>query len=232
MLNFLVYFIFLLQVLFNKSADPHTNTAETLKSNGKASFYHDKFQGCVTSNGEIYDKDDFTAAHRTLPFNTIVHVLNKKNGKSVIVRINDRGPFVKSRIIDLSRSAAEKIEMVPFGIVPVKISQMTLLDNLPLADSSFAENEIWNVFGTKTNLNKSSVVVWITENWKHAFYVASKISLDYKLDEIVIRISGTNQQRTYDLIATGLESEMTGDSLAQVFKKHGYKRAHTLTSQK
>src|ERR1043165_7258529 len=81
---------------------------------GKASFYHDSFDGQETSNGEDYDKNDFTAAHRTLPFNSIVSVTNKLNGKSVVVRINDRGPFAKSRIIDLTHSAAMKLGMVPF----------------------------------------------------------------------------------------------------------------------
>ncbi len=117
-------------------------TEDGVTDDGKASFYHDKFHGRLTSNGEIYDKNDFTAAHRSLPFNSIVHVSNKRNGKSVIVRINDRGPFVRSRIIDLSRSAAQKIEMVPYGVVPVTIRVMTLFDNVPLDDSIFIKDDI------------------------------------------------------------------------------------------
>ncbi|HQW00596.1 MAG TPA: septal ring lytic transglycosylase RlpA family protein, partial [Bacteroidia bacterium] len=74
-----------------------------------ASFYHDRFHGQETSNGESYNKNDFTAAHRTLPFNTFLLVTNTLNDKSVVVRVNDRGPFKKSRVIDLTRSAAIKI---------------------------------------------------------------------------------------------------------------------------
>src|ERR1043165_9122731 len=92
---------------------------------GKASFYHDRFNGQETSNGEDYDKNDFTAAHRTLPFNSIVSVTNRQNGKKAIVRINDRGPYVKSRIIDLTHSAATKLCMVKYGIIPVRIRVLT-----------------------------------------------------------------------------------------------------------
>lgn len=88
---------------------------------GVASWYGPKFHGRLTANGETYNMDGFTAAHRTLPFNTEVIVENLDNGKSVQVRINDRGPFAKDRIIDLSRSAAKQIEMVGPGTANVQI---------------------------------------------------------------------------------------------------------------
>ena len=206
-----------------------TYEGDSARSHGKASFYHDKFQGRLTSNGEVYDKNDFTAAHRTLPFNSIVHVYNKKNGKSVIVRINDRGPFRRSRIIDLSRSAAEKIEMVPFGIVPVTISLMTLLDNVPLTDSSFVKDEVWDLYGDKTELKKSAVLVWITENWKHAFYVAGKLSLENKLENVVVRIAGPSYDRTYEIIVSSIKDKTEEASLIQELKKQGFKRTHSLS---
>ena len=77
---------------------------------GAASYYADSLQGNLTASGEPYDKNAMTAAHRTLAFGTVVRVTNLDNGKSIVVRINDRGPHVKSRIIDLSRAAAEKLE--------------------------------------------------------------------------------------------------------------------------
>jgi len=91
------------------------------KATGKASYYADKYHGRKTANGEIFDMNDFTAAHRTLPFNTQLKVTNLKNGKSVIVRINDRGPFVADRIIDLSKAAAEEIDMIKSGVAEVEI---------------------------------------------------------------------------------------------------------------
>ena len=88
---------------------------------GYASWYGGKFQGRLTANGEIFDTNKLTAAHRTLDFNTVVKVTNLTNGKSVEVRINDRGPFVDDRIIDLSRAAAAAIDMVGAGIAPVEV---------------------------------------------------------------------------------------------------------------
>lgn len=86
-----------------------------------ASWYGAPFNGRRTSDGEIYNMHDLTAAHRTLPFNAIVRVTNLSNGKAVDVRINDRGPFVANRIIDLSYSAAEAIGMVGPGTAEVRL---------------------------------------------------------------------------------------------------------------
>lgn len=88
---------------------------------GKASYYYGKWIGRKTASGEIYRANDVTAAHKTLPFNTKVRVTNLRNNKSVIVRINNRGPYIKGRIIDLSLAAARKIEMTKAGVVPVKV---------------------------------------------------------------------------------------------------------------
>jgi len=88
---------------------------------GYASWYGGKFQGRQTASGEIFDTNKLTAAHKTLPFGTVVEVTNLDNGKSIEVRINDRGPFVEGRIIDLSRAAATKIGMMSTGIAPVKV---------------------------------------------------------------------------------------------------------------
>lgn len=89
--------------------------------NGNASWYGPDFHGKSTSNGEIYNMYDMTAAHKTLPMNTIVKVTNKNNGLSTVVRINDRGPFVETRIIDLSNSAAKKIGLIATGTAPVTV---------------------------------------------------------------------------------------------------------------
>jgi rare lipoprotein A len=86
---------------------------------GIASWYGGKFHGRRTANGEIYDKHKLTAAHQSLPFNTIVEVENLENRRKVMVRINDRGPFVKGRIIDLSREAARRLGMEASGTAPV-----------------------------------------------------------------------------------------------------------------
>ncbi|WP_346317073.1 septal ring lytic transglycosylase RlpA family protein [Chitinophaga sp. YIM B06452] len=88
---------------------------------GKASYYADKFQGRKTANGETFRQNRMTAAHQTLPFGTKVKVTNLANGKTVKVRVNDRGPFVAGRIIDLSKKAARKLGMTQAGVANVKI---------------------------------------------------------------------------------------------------------------
>ena len=98
---------------------------------GEASWYGPGFHGQMTSSGEIYDQSDTTAAHRTLPFDTVVKVINKENDKSVTVRINDRGPYRNNRIIDLSRSAAEKIDMTDSGTAQVQLKLLEAGGRIP-----------------------------------------------------------------------------------------------------
>ncbi len=88
---------------------------------GIASYYGDEFHGRKTASGELYNKWDYTCAHRKLPFGVKLKVTNLENRKSVMVRVNDRGPFVKGRIIDLSYAAARKIDMIQDGTVMVKV---------------------------------------------------------------------------------------------------------------
>lgn len=96
-------------------------TATEIVQTGIASYYAHKFHGRKTANGERFDMNALTAAHNTLPFNSIIKVTNLKNGKSVYVRINDRHPGVKGRIIDLSYQAAKELDMIKDGVVKVKI---------------------------------------------------------------------------------------------------------------
>ncbi|MCY7421998.1 MAG: septal ring lytic transglycosylase RlpA family protein [Chitinophagaceae bacterium] len=93
-----------------------------ITESGKASFYADKFKGRQTASGEIFRQNKRTAAHKSLPFGSRVKVTNLTNGKTVKVRINDRGPFVAGRIIDLSKKAARKLNMINAGVASVKIS--------------------------------------------------------------------------------------------------------------
>ena len=87
---------------------------------GKASYYGSEFNGRKTANGEVYDETALTAAHRTLPFGTVLRITNLQNGLSVIVRINDRGPFHPDRVIDLSKSAAEEIDLIRYGVADIE----------------------------------------------------------------------------------------------------------------
>jgi rare lipoprotein A len=93
---------------------------------GKATWYGKKFHGKPTASGEKFDMRSMTAAHRSLPFGSVVRVTNLKNDRTVTVRINNRGPYGKNRIIDVSEAAARKLEMIDAGVVPATIEVLVI----------------------------------------------------------------------------------------------------------
>ncbi len=107
---------------------PSANDSTEIYQEGIASWYAGEFQGELTANGEIFDTNTISAAHRELPFGTIVRVTNLTNNLQVDVRINDRGPYVDGRIIDLSMAAADAIDMIDQGIAPVTLQILYLPD--------------------------------------------------------------------------------------------------------
>lgn len=115
MRNYLMLGLFFLSFVFS------TNIRADVEEYGTASFYSDKFQGRKTASGELYDKNKFTGAHKSLKFGTIILVTRLDNKKSVRVRINDRGPYIKGRVVDVSKAAAEKLGLVADGHAEVKI---------------------------------------------------------------------------------------------------------------
>jgi rare lipoprotein A len=137
--------------------------AQTYVQYGKASFYAKKFNGRRTASGETFNNSQMTAAHRTLPFNTVVRVTNVDNNKSVEVRINDRGPKSHSRIIDLSRTAAKEIDIIKNGIGNVKVEVIQLYYTAVDSDSIRKQDLIrnppidTNVYYDSAHLNKSGL---------------------------------------------------------------------------
>lgn len=130
--------------MFGGIKSPKTNGPEPAKApsvqQGKATYYASKFAGRLTALGEHMNLRAFTAAHKTLPFNTLIEVTNLNNMKSVIVRINDRGPFVKGRIVDLSHAAAEAIGFMGKGMT--NVSLRVISKGQKLADNAFAPAEL------------------------------------------------------------------------------------------
>jgi len=106
----------------NSTSQAETNHIEVSPiETGKASFYANKHQKKSTASGELYDQNLKTAAHRKLPFGTMIKITNTTNGKSVVARVNDRGPHVKGRIVDLSKSAFSSIANTASGVIPVEL---------------------------------------------------------------------------------------------------------------
>ncbi len=125
------FIFFLLGFIFLQSCQNRRSGTETesnlIEVKGYASYYAKRFEGRKTANGEKYDPSKMTAAHRTLPFGTKVKVTNLQNGKTVEVMINDRGPYRKGRIIDLSAAAANRLEMTEKGVTQVIIEYPRVL---------------------------------------------------------------------------------------------------------
>ena len=112
----LFYFVLLLAFTATLSS-----CGKFITETGKASYYGDDFNGRKTANGQTFNKNALTAAHKTLQFGTVVKVTNISNGKTVTVTINDRGPYAKGRIIDLTEKAAASIDMINQGVAEVKL---------------------------------------------------------------------------------------------------------------
>ena len=149
---------------------------------GIASWYGQKFHGHLTSNGEIYDMYTMSAAHKNLPLPTYLKVTNLDNNKSVIVRVNDRGPFHPDRIIDLSYSAAYKLDMLQYGTAKVKITAITdfgkkttATNVLPLAETTIANHLLEQPLSQANNY----IQIFATSKYALAQEITNKITIKY-----------------------------------------------------
>ena len=122
--------VFLLACVWEMSSPVSAQSVNQQPETGIASWYGRSFQGQRSASGEIFDQEKLTAAHRTLPFGTRVRVRRLDTGESVVVMINDRGPFVQSRIIDLSRAAADRLGMTRGGVVRISMEVMKASETL------------------------------------------------------------------------------------------------------
>ena len=213
---------FFLLLTAQKPDNKKHNKHDTLATSGKASFYANMLQGSNTSSGDVYDKNDFTCAHRTFPFNTILCVTNVNNGKKAIVRVNDRGPYRKGRIIDLSTAAAKKLGMLPNGVVKVRIQELSLLDVFPLDDSLLHDGEVIDAHGNLKKPGDHLINVWETPDLKHAMYMATNIENDYRVNSVYIKASGKGDNRNYMLYISNIVKKEEADKLISSLKQDGF----------
>ena len=122
--NFSVLFVLFMTAFIPLHLQAQTQGMDVFRQDGIASWYGKEFDGRPTASGEIYDSSKLTAAHPNLPFGTMLVVTNRHNDKKVTVRVNDRGPFVAARVIDVSRAAAEQLDMIVTGTAPVSIESI------------------------------------------------------------------------------------------------------------
>lgn len=190
---------------------------------GKASFYADKFEGQPTASGEKYKKNKLTAAHKTLPFGTKVRITNVANGSSVEVVINDRGPYVDGRIVDVSREAAEQLGFLNQGIAEVKLevidagdgktkSQPVTIDNVSVEEKEFYDLEIERLspkgFGIQIGTYQELVnLMRLAENLKRSYR-----------KNVTVQVKVLNGVKFYSLIVGPFPSRPKAESLHSELK--------------
>lgn len=208
---------------------PMKTVALGWKENGVASWYGGKFQGRLTANGEYFDTYKLTAAHKELPFNTVVRVKNLTNGKHVDVRINDRGPFVKNRIIDLSFEAAKQISMTKSGTAKVQIEVIKPGDNGTYHHLRRAEA------AAKANANKlaqsnseSSKVTSQTQatdkktKWIQIAAFKSKENCDNQLSNLTKKGFAPTAIEENGLYRIGIKTQNDSESILKKLKASGF----------
>jgi len=167
---------------------------------GVASWYGKDFHGKLTSSGEVYNMYDLTAAHKTLPMHTIVKVTNLRNGKSVVVRINDRGPFVKNRIIDLSYTAAKRLGMVESGTAPVELEVLGF-------DKTIQKLIIKNRSNKKVVLSSFAIQIGSFQSYERALQVKKKNTLVNRRYKTTIKEVRAKGKKFYRVWLVGFQSE-------------------------
>lgn len=195
---------------------------------GKASYYGREFEGRKTASGEIFRNSDFTCAHRTLDFNTLLRVTNLKNNLSITVRVNDRGPFVRTRIIDLSEAAARRIGSYQHGLASVKIEEMSLIQKNSDIDSIFTCEDVLDCLGNPEKLKGYSLSLWRTTDILHMLYVANELYLHDDIAKVYIVGQGINEKRMYHLVISGFPSREKALSGVDFFERKGFMKVRLL----
>ena len=226
-------------------------SAQGFEQTGTASWYGKKFHGHLTSNGEIYDMYTMSAAHKNLPLPTYLKVTNTANNKSVIVRVNDRGPFHQSRIIDLSYSAAYKLDMLKTGTAHVKITAITDFDKktgkvinrvekrvdksvsavISSTASTPANMDNKKQFSAQTTTTTTMgiatpyIQVFATSKKELAINTANKLKKQYKQ-----QTSYPESQGLYRIQIGPISDLATLNALLLTLKKNGYPNAYPRTA--
>lgn len=200
---------------------------------GVASYYAEKFHGRRTANGEIYNMWAMTAAHKTLPFGTMVKVTNLDNGKSVVVRINDRGPYAHNRVIDLSKKAAAELDMIKKGTAKVKVEilkegekmEIPTENGVPIASSPedpFFTGKSYSLWGTEKFPEGYGLQVASYRDLNLAKGLTKEI-ISKGIEEVYIQVGWHKNARIYRIIVGSWPTSDAAKSEQKTFRKKGYK---------
>lgn len=212
-----IFFVFFLQCLFL----PLIAQVQT----GKASFYADKFEGSSTASGEKYKHNKLTGAHKSLPFGTKVRITNLANNQSVEVIINDRGPYVDGRIIDVSKSAAEQLGFVNQGLADVKLEVIDPGDGKisdpgrPIEHVMVEEKEFYNFEIERLNKPKGfGVQIGTYQELVNLMRLSDNLKNSYKKD-VTVQVKILNGVKYYGLILGQFSSRPKAEEFREELKK-------------
>jgi len=200
------------------------STAIAQVQTGKASFYADKFEGIPTASGEKYKHNKFTGAHKTLPFGTKVRITNLANEKTVEVTINDRGPYVEGRIIDLSKAAAEQLGFLNSGLADVKLEVVDpgdgkvsdmgrTIDQVTVDEKEFYEFEI-----TRLKPKGFGVQIGTYQELVNLMRLADNLKNSYK-KEVTVQVKIVNGVKYYGLILGHFPSRPKAEQFREEVRK-------------
>jgi len=197
---------------------------------GKASYYGKEFEGRKTANGEIFSNYRFTAAHRKYKFGTYLRVINLKNNLSITVRVNDRGPYNYSRIIDLSETAARRIGSYQHGLTTVRIEELNLLQRNKEIDSIFTSNEVLDCLGNEEKLSGYSISLYATTDLIHVLYLANELYLQEDVDKVYIVGNGVGARRSYQIIISNYAAKKEALIAKDFFERKGFMKVNIFKS--
>jgi rare lipoprotein A len=211
-----LFFAFILQFLvFVSMAQVQT---------GKASFYADKFEGSPTASGEKYKHTKFTGAHKTLPFGTKVRVTNVANNQTVEVTINDRGPYVDGRIIDLSKAAAEQLGFVNMGLAEVKLEVIDPGDGKsndpgrPIEHIVVDEKEFYEFEVSRFNPHGFGVQIGTYQELVNLMRLSENLKNSYK-KEVTVQVKVLNGVKYYGLILGRFSSRAKAETFREELRQ-------------
>jgi rare lipoprotein A len=208
--------------LFFKNISDDSKKDKKYSETGYASFYAEDFHGKKTASGELFNIADYTAAHRTLPFGTYLKVTNLKNNYSIVVRVNDRGPFAKNRIVDITEGAARRIGSYKHGVVRVKVEELDVLQLTPELDSMFTCSRVVDCLGNEETLSGFSLSLWSTANLLHAIYIANDIYLKEDVEKVFIVTKNSGDSKTYHVVISGIENRVLANKMKNYFEEKGF----------
>ena len=189
---------------------------------GIASFYANKFEGRTTANGEIYYHAKKTAAHRSLPFGSIVKVTNIENNKQVVVRINDRGPFIDNRIIDLSKSAAQDLGFVDKGLSKVRVELIASTNDLPDTKINTHKKETKNIYykinSELVKPKEKGVQIGSYTDDENVIKLIAELKSKYN-ENIYVEIAEVKKQKVYRIILGNYNSGAQLNALKKKLSK-------------